>query len=501
MKNIITAILSAGLVTSVLSGCIKDNGNYTYEYGNAVTIRYATYSYTAFLKDTIKVYPVRTWSNPADTTAFEHGWYINGIQVSSEPILKYVGKDLGTFSAYYYMTDKRSGIRFPAVSSINLNVTSPYGAGWGILYEKDGESELAHVRMTGANYFNYTGLYKSFNDGESLGSQPVKIRDYYVNGGRGMYVLQNGGQGPVELDANTLKKKLVAKNVFTQGAPADFKPVDMGFFPTTDFLINYNGVVYARVMPEGALPFAIPWVSTPLFITNGLKVSDIWDTWTTMSGWGIMHEQTLNRLLRIRTYVPNMGNPAIAIDTFPVPEVPYPANYTSLQRMGNWEYVWGGTFNDTYNFMDGALILRSPDDNNLYWQTFKFNSDGVTPRITPGIRIPFQGNSMVTAQSIFATVKSRDYLFFTGGSNNNELWYYDVKTNTTVVKYVTTGSKITAITAHDNGNSIAVGLEDGTFLVYDISNQVIVDGLSKELHRLTGLGKVVDIIVKGGYTN
>lgn len=501
MKNMITKILSAGLVVSLVSGCIKDKGNYEYNYGNAVTIRYATYSYTAFLKDTIKVYPVRTWSNPNDTTEFEHAWFINGKQVSDEPILKYVGQELGQFSAYYYMKDKRSGIRFPAASQVNLNVTSPYGAGWGILYEKDGESELAHVRVTGNDYFDYTGLYKSFNDGESMGSDPVKIRDYYVTGGRGMYVLQNGGQGPIELDANTLKKKLVAKNVFTQGPPTDFKPVDIGFFPTTDFMVNHDGNVYARVLPQNALPYAIPWVSTPLYITGGLKVGDIWDTWTTMSGWGILYEKTGNRLLRLRTYVPNMGNPAIAIDTFPVPEVPYPANYSSLQRMGNWQYVWGGTFNDGWNFMDGALILRSPDDNNLYWQTFEFNSDGVFPKITPGTRIPFQGNSVVTAQSKFTAVKPRDYLFFTGGSNNNELWYYDTRTGAPVVKYVTTPSKITVITAHDNGNSIAVGLEDGTFIVYDISNQVIVDGVSKELHRLTGLGKVVDIIVKGGYTN
>ena len=501
MKRIITKILSAGLIVSMLAGCIKDKGNYTYDYGNSVTIRYATYSYNAFLKDTIKVYPMRTWSNPNDTTEFEHAWFINGKQVSDEPILKYVGEELGQFSAYYYMKDKRSGIQFPAASQVNLNVTSPYGAGWGLLYEKDGESELAHVRIAGTSYFDYTGLYKSFNDGESMGSEPVKIRDYYVTGGRGMYVLQNGGQGPIELDANTLKKKLVAKNVFTQGPPADLKPVDIGFFPTTDFMVNHDGNVYARVLPQNALPYAIPWVSTPLYITGGLKVGDIWDVWTTMSGWGIMYEKTGNRLLRIRTYVPNMGNPAIAIDTFPVPEIPYPANYCSLQRMGNWQYVWGGSFNDGWNFMDGALILRSPDDNNLYWQTFEFNSDGVYPKITPGTRIPFQGNSVVTAQSKFTAVKPRDYLFFTGGSNNDELWYYDARTGAPVVKYVTTPSKINVITAHDNGNSIGVGLEDGTFIVYDISNQVIVDGVSKELHRLSGLGRVVDVIVKGGYTN
>lgn len=503
MKNYLTHILPAGLCLVLLSACIKDKGNYTYNYGNPVTIRYATYNYNSLLDDTTKVYPLRTFSNPNDTSNYDHAWYIGGQKYSTEPILKYVGKKIGSVTAYYYMIDRKSGISFPAVSQVTINTNSPFQEGWGILYEENNESELAHIRFSSNNYISYKNLYKTYNEGESLGSAPVKIRDYRVNGGRGMMVLQNGGQGSVELNAYSFKKQLVLKNSFTTGTPSNLVPVDMGFFSTTDLLVNNDGKMYSRIFPESTLPFSTPWITSPVTIPGGMLVSDIWDSWSFNAGWAIMYDKQNKRLLRTRLYVPNMNNPGMAIDTFPLPTtITYPPDYTPLNNFGSWQYVWGGTFNDNYNTLDAGMLLRSPDDNNLYWQTFKFfSTNGVNPSVTPGTRIPFQGNSVVTPNTKFAALKTRNYLFFSGGAGNKDIYYYDLDSNDPVKKYTTLNSPVTVLTASDDNNSLAVGLEDGTFILFNVSTQVIIDGTSPELYRLSGLGKVVDIIVKGGRTN
>ncbi|WEK37007.1 MAG: PKD-like family lipoprotein [Candidatus Pseudobacter hemicellulosilyticus] len=503
MKRKFIQLLIAGLAFGSLQSCIKDKGDYEYNYGNEVTIRYATYSYTVFLADTLTVTPLRTFANPqGDTTDYDHAWYINGEQYSDAPVLKYAGKAIGSTSVYYYMIDRKSGIWFPAASSFTINTSSPFAAGWGILYEKDNESELAHVRINGTSFVDYKDLYKTYNNGESMGSAPVKIRDYAVSSGRGMYVLQRGGPGPLELDANGFSKKLVAKDAFTAGAPAGFEPVDMAFFGTADLLVNKDGTLYSRTFPSGALPFATPWFSTPVQYTRGLKISDIWDSWSRNATFSIMHDELNNRLLTMSFNIGTNPSGGIPIRDIPAPVTPYPEEYSPLNNLGNWDYVWGGTFNDASGLMDGAMLLRSPADSKLYWQTFQIQVTGNNDaRVTPKTRVLFQGNNLVTDKSILKTVKTRGYLFFTAGADNKQLYYYDNISGQPVVKYTEFSSPITAIEPAEDGMTMAIGLEDGTFLIYDISNEVIISGVPKELHRYGGLGKVVDIIVKGGKTS
>lgn len=66
------------------------------------------------------------------------------------------------------------------------------------------------------------------------------------------------------------------------------------------------------------------------------------------------------------------------------------------------------------------------------------------------------------------------------------------------LKYAIKIKADTCLYSSDDGNTIAVGLENGAVYLFDISHNVIISGESKELHRLEGLGKVVDIVLKNG---
>ena len=489
----------------LLSACVKDNGNYSYKTGNSVIIKPGLGSYNAILGDTVVCTAIRTYSNPDDTTEFDHAWYVEGKLVSTEPTMKYVPKDWGLQYGTYYMTDRKSGNVYSLQGqSFFIQVAPATQFGWGLLYEQNGKSELGHVRVntTTNQYFDYKDLYKTFNNGEELGSGPIKIRDYTVSGGRGMYVIQRGGQGCLDIEAYTLKKKLVTSNAFIGGMPANYAPVDMGFYPNVaDLVANGDGNLYAR-FTNGSLPFTVPFMSTPLSIAKGMKIADIWDSWSSAaSTFVIMYDKLNKRLLRFKTNILTTGG-GVTIDTLlaPVAATPYPVNYTSLQNFGDWEYVWGGTFNDATSTMDGALILKNPADNQLYYETFNYVI-GPTEKLTPKKRILFAANPYVTPQSKFVAVKARSYLFFTSGTSNEKLYYYDAVSETIVKLYTQFSSRINVITASDDGNQIAVGLDDGTFVLYDISNATIVSGAPKELHRFTGLGRVVDIVTHNGKIN
>lgn len=491
-------MLSALTGMLILTACIKDKGDYTYNYGNEVTIRHPAYSYPAFLGDTTRVYATRVFSNPNDTLDFDHEWYIDGKFYSDKPVLEFIGKELGTARAMYYMIDRKSGIKFPSVSAVNITIGSPYQAGWGVLYEKDGKSELAHIRVTGGVYFDYIDLYKKQNNGAELGSAPVKIKDYPLrNPTRGMTVLQHGGQGSVELDANSLKLQLITKDAFTGGTPENLAPVDMGFFPTSDFLVNGDGKVYMRFF-NNPLPFTTPWMNIPLHVEGGVEITDIWDTWAGSTTFIFMHDRLNNRILQARLDAPNVTGGVAVVDTMPKPLTPLPPTHVNLNKMGTWEYIWGGTFNDALYGSNGAILLRNPANQEIHYQTFNYKSVNRVHEWTPTANILFPGTSYLTENSIFTAIKTRDYLFFSGGTANDKLYYFDARTGTEVKLYEQFPAPITSMAQSDNSNEIAVGLQNGTVIVFDISNPVIIAGVSKELHRLTGLGKVVDVVVKGG---
>lgn len=499
MKHLINIIAGALCITS-LNGCLKDTGNYKYNTGNEVAITIPISQYNAFLGDTTRVIPNRKYKVPQDSASYGHEWYIDGKLYSTDPVLAFSGNVAGLRTVNYYMIDEKNGGISFAAPVFWIFVSSPLTQGWGVLYEKDGKSELGHVRITNGEYFDYTDLYKKNNNGAELGTGPVKIRDFAVRGGRGLFVIQRGGQGCVELDAANMKKMLVNSQAWTGGVPTNFTPTDMGFYSTSDFLVNNNGDLYSRAF-NGALPYTVPFISSPVNIPRGIQITDIWDSFSGTSTFAMMYDKLNKRVLRMRTnvFVPNGG---VTIDTLVLPTTPYPANYSPLQNLGNWEYVWGGTFNDINTSMDAAMLLRNPADQQLYYQTFNYTISGAgAEKLTPKSRILFPARQYITAATLYAPLKSRDYLFFTSGANNELLYYYDVRSESIVKLYTQFSSRINVITSSDDSNSIAVGLEDGTFVLFDVSNTQIIAGVSKELHRFSGLGSVVDIAVKSGKTN
>ncbi|MBO9632089.1 MAG: hypothetical protein J7578_03150 [Chitinophagaceae bacterium] len=498
-------LLLSGLILQL--SCIKDNSNFDYKKGNPVNIQLSFEAgFKAVIDEPVTVSPKRIFETPGKTIAdYDHEWYLDGKLISKDADLVFTGTKSGYFFLQYYMIDKETGISFNSGYPYGINVISPYETGWSILYEKDGESEIAHVRKTSTGYRDQLGMFRDKNNGESLGSKPMRIKDYFVNGGRGLAVIQQGGQGSVELDGLNYEKKLVVKEAFSGGTPGGLKPVNAGFYETSDLLQNEDGKLYARLFQANPIAFTVPWLNIPLEIKGGMKIKQLWDVWASNIFFTVAYDELHNRLLFISLKLATnlQGGGTLKIDTFPPP----PSYFPSLPGYINpsfpltgYQYIWGGAFRDENILGTNCVFLvRDEATGEVYVQPFGFMTIlGIQNIQTPAMRQTFTGKQYLNPSSVFVAVKMRSFMFFSGDSDNKGLYYYDVSVGGPTKLYHKLSSSITALRQSEDGQELAVGTEDGTVIFYDISNEAMLSGGPVELHRLSGMGRIADIAFRGG---
>jgi hypothetical protein len=216
-----------------------------------------------------------------------------------------------------------------------------------------------------------------------------------------------------------------------------------------------------------------------------------------------MYDAMNNRILYLSLNGPNATGGWVVIDTLPspTPATPYPADHVNFNHMEDWEYVWGGSFNEIPNSgngasTDGVVLMRKPGETQIYMQSFTMRNLNRVITFSPKTRKPFTGSSLVNADSKYIGIKGRNFIFFSGGPGNNDLYYYDMITGNAAKLFTSFGSKITAICQSDNFLELAVGLDDGTVVLYNISDASLTLPNTVELHRMTGLGRIADITVK-----
>lgn len=511
MKRKIQKIGIAALSVCILNSCVKDQGNYEYITKNKVTISYPINYINATVDEETVIEPKRIYAVPGKTAAdYDHEWYISDKLVSRDSTLVYAGPTPGAHTITYVMRDKETGVGYFAPNN-TLNLTSPYAGGYTILYEKNGESELAHMRYRAADttYIDYVDLYKKKHDGESLGSQPVKLKNYTVSSTWSLVVMQNGGQGNIEMDAASMQKALVTREAFTGGPPANLNAINIGSYSNVHILVNTDGDVYPRFFPQSPVPWSMPWLNIPLSVPKGMKITDLWDSQAQRSTYNFMYDDLNKRLLYLKLDGAIKTYGYLEIDS--IPRLNYPAGHVDFNNLGNWQYIYGYSFGDSGNtngsgnLMQPRILMKDPVSGKLFLQGVQAKALSRVWTFTPSFRMEFGGNHLVNANSKYYGLKTRDILFFSGGPNNNELYFFDIKTQQAPQLFATLSSRITAFAENDlvatsssAPHELVVGTEGGEAIWFDISDDALFRGAKKEKHRLSNLGKVVDVILRNG---
>lgn len=157
-------------------------------------------------------------------------------------------------------------------------VRAPYqGAGWLILGEKDGKTELSIVKDVVYNTQEIIrDIYTKANPGKELGAEPIQIREHWGNGAKhyGNFLILTEKEG-VDIEPNTYNldinlKEAILGDSYTEGMyfrNSIFMHSDYSY-GGVDILEDQNGRLYSRIREN------IQSIHSGLFIMQPLTYTD-----------------------------------------------------------------------------------------------------------------------------------------------------------------------------------------------------------------------------------
>lgn len=505
-RNIIIALLAiVGLVS-----CLKDDGNYDYKTSRKVTITIP--ATTAFAGDSVTITPVIRFADESDTLGFSYSWRMEKEPVSDRKVLKLKAEDIRVYGLQLVVKDERSGESYTQIA--NLNVVSRFKTGFAVLYEKNNKSCIAHINhpdpMTeDGEYTTYYELYKSMN-GEDLGEQPVRmIQHFYASGSPSeILVIQRGGQGTVEIDGNSMKKAMLTKDEFLDGnPPANLDVVTVSYPEFTNILINGDGKMYTRFFREPSKTgfHSAAYNSDPVVLPGVLdyKITAIIESAYGYAKHILLYDELNARLVHVHcNYYNNTEDYNVLWS-----ETDYPKGFIPLHDLGDMKLVYGSSFNNQYQGSCQHMLLLKNDAGDYVYQTFTVPSPTYAKdrgKVTIGSNdgvFAFTGGQYITDKSKFWLLKSYGgrYLFFTGGVDNDKLYYHDRSTGLIKLYEDFSGRSIAAIHPIKGNQQMAVGMQDGEFLLYDVTDATFISGQPKLMKSISGFGdRIVDVIYRYG---
>lgn len=509
-----------------LSACVDDDGNYNYLPQDLVTIELpgSSNSGSSCIEGTEFVLePQITWKNPEDEAHFTYTWLVDKDTISHDKVLKYVFPEIKDFYVSLYLTDERTNISYKNSGMFILRVETRYKTGFMVLYkESSGTSRLGFIKVPGNGetpdgfeYWNEKELYKQFHEGEDLGSNPVRLIQHFSSSYSAddqVLVIQRGGQGPLELDGVTLKKVILTEHEFVnEKVPEIFEPVDVCYNERINLLLNSDGSLYNRMITVSNAFQSNAYSNIPMNIDvdNGVSGGNITllaqPANSSMTNTILAYDATPEHKRFILVSMAGNNRAGMAVVSSSTGE--WPENYVPLDNLGDYNLIYAcpckddlmTSWNDSYFY----FILK--DVNGKHWiQSCYMPSSSIGKlQINPvsDILKELPKGDQITAKTKFLCHRSGDYLFFTGGINNDILYCYQVNTNKTTV-FFNAGATITALSFNEGYTmfgytGIAIGTANGKVHFVDASrNSIISEGNPTIYKEFEGYGEVVDIIYK-----
>lgn len=505
----IKILFVAFLCVWVLTSCFSDKGNYDYKKDRGVRGRVSTVN--LFIGEEVDLNPVMDYGELEDTTNVSYQWFVKDTVVSTDRILHFKGEKIESLACCLYVIDNETGV----VSSQNfkINVVSPYSnlKGWALLCSQNGKSEIAHITPVNVEteggeiiteYRVFKNIYKAQNNNEELGSNPVKLVQHWASLSSELLVIQHGGQGSVELNGAHLTKELTIKQEFVNEVlPANFAPRDIVYLDYVHFIWNGDGKLYSRLVEAPLEGFhQSAFNNIPIYVEKGMRVDDIIFSAYPTTDFVLLYDGLNKRLIPYGTRTAsNSGNLGELIF-----KGTYPPGFTPFDNFGDMKLIYGSSYNDASstlrgNSADFSMILKNPANGKYYWQTFNilFKKPTFTATIpSDKAVIEFPGGNLISPKSKFWLLKTRSYLFFTAGENNDKLYYYDIKKNSVHLYKDFAGLEISAMHPNRGFTEMGVGLKNGTFTLFDITDATFISGQPRVIFLAEGMDEIVDVIFR-----
>lgn len=472
------------------SSCLEDKGNYDLVDLENVTI-------TSFVKGNATIgepyiiKPVLDYKEASEDD-FEYFWYANRSDyktsdtLSYEKDLSYVFTKSGWYIGVFQIKNKKTGGITSKV--FTFDVYSQYQKGWLVLSDKNGVSTLSYARVNSDNIIDktFTDIYGTIYAPDKLGAPPITLGRHYSNQADQILVVQDGGSGTVELDGTSFEKVITTDKEFVDGIyPSGFSPLKAEYGERIEVIIGKDGRAYTRIRTNRIF-------QSTRYSTTSLGNARITQThYRPALDFILLYDEQNNRILGIQD-LPQSYTGKILYAKMD-PQGGNEDGFTDLANMGN-----GTKLIYTGSYSSGSIdyfiqILKKEDKYRI--QKFRLRSETAVQSlyVIEGTEADFKGNGLVSDQTQYFLTGGL-YLFFGEG---NRLYYYDFNLNQ-IKTYASFSGNVTTLESNSSKDQIGVGLDNGEFYVFDVTNEVLASGTPSTLHKVENLGKIVDIQFKYG---
>ncbi len=489
------------LLSFIFGGCYEDKGSYDYKEMNEPAVSGLEGSYTVGLGDELDIRPDITFKLN-DSSNIKYEWNIGGKVLSTEKYLyipRYSG-EIGTIYCSFNIIDETENVTY--MNTFNLRVSPTYSVGWLLLSEKDGNSSISYIRPTetekdGKKEYTFEEFPDAYfkNTGEILGKQPIKLMEHWCFNYTvmGEILVLNGEGDCVELDGGALTKRVAVNQEFMgETYPKGFKAKDATYSFNNSYLISDDGKMYSRKSEDVANYHTGLYGAEPVYVADSLNVKFAIPSKFMNTYHMLVYDDYNRRLIWIAydSYQPGKINPLVYDASDP--------NFTNLGNMGDKDMIYCGYYKVSDFATSGYFALLKSDDGEYYMRDFKLYTYIFSAMVTDNYEKKFPGGHLIKPDSKFQSLPLRNYLFFT---SDDVLYYYDKSTPEKEPKpYVGfDGEKITSIQYNRDNTQIAVGLKNGKFYIYDITDRSLASGEPQLVYEAqTNFGKIVDVIYKYG---
>lgn len=537
------------LIFCLLVSCIEDEGKYEQIVTNEVTYLSVLQGFSFTSGEEVEVTAPIEFSEPFANEAdidghFEISWFVDSELIATGYRIRHTFNKVGGFSLIFKTVNRKTGETYIS-DSYNVESKSAIGWGWMILSDfGDGKSSLSFISPASL-YASYR-LEELFGIEDGIGSGPKSLHYYYVLGSiPGNYVsglpkiIVNQSSGTVSLDGRDLQKDKWMRDEFEGGREpeADFTMTGFAWKGNFYLICTAEGNVYVRTMPRDYddIPYYGTYSSMPYAFEGGADIKYFngfqnVTYWTSGEDSALMYDEANSRfIVFVRGgYGDEYAPRPVYLSYYDeegefgpgVPPVNSLGSGTRCIAAGAYEKVYtdpeygGLTFYPRYVAL---LDMYGNGDYQVY--TFTVNPmDRNSHMITENSITPFSGGGLMTENSLVkmsSNFEKNPFFYFTDGDRN--LYVYSMSAGTHALAY-TAPSRITQICASPivcefknyGGNSesvnwrLALGQEDGTVSVVDVSNSKMVrlfEGASPDLgiKTLTGFGNIVDMVWATNY--
>lgn len=251
-KIMVTALLAAAMSVS----CARDLGNYTYTELDGPAVSGVAENYEVLTMERLSIAP--SVSGGLGEEAYTYEWkVIDNNNDNAETVLSQtrnlscmVTLTPGSYTLYYTMTEKESGIMWQTVSSLTVN--SSMSAGWMILCSDGGAARLDFISaITGQTYSDVLAGYRDEGMPDYHGPRRIQWLSSKTDEASPYYLLTD--DGATRLGKNSFEWSEEYSLVYESGAGIDLAPYSIVCSGIGKMAVSGTDAYYCEILGVSGL--------------------------------------------------------------------------------------------------------------------------------------------------------------------------------------------------------------------------------------------------------